>query len=109
MPFSPPQPFSILAIVAFPWLFACQTAGTKTEIVSVETTPPGAVLSIASYGECETPCTVEIDRERAAVIAKAGFEPVNVMLKPGERDIVITLKLAAPTESVDESALPEIK
>jgi hypothetical protein len=98
--------------VAFLTLFvlaACETAGPRTTLVRVETTPPGAVLRIADFGECETPCTIEIDRERAATIAKAGFEPATIVLKPGGRAVSLTLDLAAPTEAVDATALPDLK
>jgi hypothetical protein len=86
---------------------ACQTAPTTT-IVRVETTPAGAVLSIAGFGECETPCTIEVDREREAQIAKAGFKPQTVLLKPGAKTLAVTLDLAAPTTAVDETGIPEI-
>jgi len=106
MPHSPSLPF---ACCAFVLLAACQATAPKTAIVSVATTPPGAVLTIVDVGECETPCTVEVDRETPAVIAKAGFDPVTVALRPDQRKLAITLKLAAPTKAVDEVALPEIE
>lgn len=86
---------------------ACQTSPSTT-LVRVETTPSGALLSIAGFGECETPCTIEIDREREAQIAKAGFHPKKIVLKPGAKTFAVTLELAAPTTAVDESAIPEL-
>ena len=86
---------------------ACQSA-PSTSIVRVETTPAGAVLSIAGFGECETPCTIAVDREREAQIAKAGFKPQTVVLKPGAKTLAVALELAAPTTAVDETGMPEI-
>jgi hypothetical protein len=86
---------------------ACETTPSNT-LVRVETTPPGAVLSIDGFGECETPCTIEIDREREAQLAKAGFNPQKIILRPGVKTLAIAMELAAPTTTVDEASIPEL-
>lgn len=89
----------------------CQTldlglGGPKmTEVV---TDPPGATMQVLGFGECETPCTVELDKPRTVTIAKAGFKALRFDLDPGKSRLNIKLELVAATEGVDETALPEI-
>ncbi len=58
------------------------TRGT-TEILVIETTPPGADVDLSSGLRCKTPCSLEVKHKNAVVldISKLGFEPqrVNVL------------------------------
>ena len=88
----------------------CQTLalGGGPTIVRVSSMPEGALLRVDGFGECETPCTVEVDKPRMATIAKAGYKPQRVTLEPGKRKVAITLELSAPTTDVDTTQLPEL-
>lgn len=74
----------------------------------VSTTPPGAIVRVDGFGECEAPCTIEIDRPREIVVAKAGYNPQRLTLQPGKRRVDVVLELSAPTTDVDETALPDL-
>ena len=104
------HPFALLLAVGV-GLAGCMAAtgpggGALTEVV---TTPPGAVVKLEGFpGECESPCVIEHDGPRKALIAKAGFKATSVEIRPGDRRVVVTLDLAAPTTDVSSGALPEI-
>ena len=55
------------------------TRGT-TEILVIETTPPGADVDLSSGLRCKTPCSLEVKHKNAVVldISKLGFEPQRV-------------------------------
>ena len=101
---------SLLACAAFALTTAaCQTTGPNGgKLVAIETDPPGATVTVGGYGECETPCTVEVSGPQPATIAKAGFKKQDVTLSPDERRLRVTLEFAAPTEDVDATALPDL-
>ncbi len=87
----------------------CATlGGGSSSTLLVNTSPPGALVSIDSYGECESPCTVRLDRPRQARIAKAGFISATVTLAPGRKSVTIPLELAAASDDVDAVALPDL-
>jgi len=75
----------------------------------IESTPSGAIARIDGYGECETPCTVKLDRPRYVTIAKAGYTPQTLRLEPRGRTLSVILELAAPTEEVDTLVLPDLE
>jgi heme A synthase len=58
------------------------TRGT-TEVLVVETDPPGATVEISSGHQCSSPCTVELKRKHDyhVKIAKAGYEPIETDVK----------------------------
>lgn len=86
---------------------ACATAdGPKISLV--ETDPPDAIIRVEGFGECQSPCRIELDAPRNLTIAKAGYDAQRVVLEPGTKRLLITLKLAAPTTKVDEEGLPEL-
>lgn len=91
-------------------LGGCQTlgGGTGTTLTTVSTEPAGALVTVEGFGECETPCTVEIDKPRNITIAKAGYDPQKHVLLPGKKTLNVVLKLSAPTTDVDETELPEL-
>lgn len=81
--------------------------GALTQIV---TDPPGAVVKLEGFpGECESPCVIEHDALRTVLIARAGFNPARVEIRPGDRRVVVRLELAAPTTGVSTEILPEIE
>ncbi len=82
--------------------------GGGSSIVTVNTSPPGALLTIDGAGECETPCTIKLDGPRQAKIAKAGFVAVTTTLAPGRKSVTIPLELAAASEDVDTLVLPDL-
>ncbi|GAB4522956.1 MAG: hypothetical protein Kow00133_10760 [Amphiplicatus sp.] len=84
---------------------ACATTPGVVEIVSE---PPGALVTVEGYGECQTPCTIGLDGPRDVTVAKAGFLPKRFAVAPGAGRVKVALDLAAPTEKVDEEALPDL-
>lgn len=99
----------IASLAALALLSGCQTLGGGAQIVSLQTDPPGALVVIDGAGQCETPCTVKLDGPKKARIAKAGFVTQYLTLSPGKREIVVPLELAAASEDVDETELPELQ
>src|SRR5262245_30892648 len=76
------KPKLIAAVAALASLQGCATItrGT-TEVLVVETQPPGANVRIDPIGiTCTTPCTVELKRKKDVIvqIEKAGYEHVKV-------------------------------
>ncbi|HET9217134.1 MAG TPA: PEGA domain-containing protein [Terriglobia bacterium] len=72
----------IAAIVTLAAMQGCATItrGT-TEVLVVETQPPGADVRINPTGtNCKTPCSIELKRKRnyTLQIDRAGFEPATV-------------------------------
>ncbi|MBB5519205.1 PEGA domain-containing protein [Amphiplicatus metriothermophilus] len=84
---------------------ACATTPGVVEIVSE---PPGALVVVEGYGECETPCTIGLDGLREVTVAKAGFVPQRFAIAPGAGRVQVALELAAPIEEVDEEVLPDL-
>ncbi|MEK7264875.1 MAG: PEGA domain-containing protein [Pseudomonadota bacterium] len=93
-------------------LGGCQTLSfgerERTTLTTVTTTPAGARVTVEGFGECETPCTIEIDKPRNITIAKAGFDTQKFVLLPGRKKLDVVLKLSAPTTGVDAEELPEL-
>lgn len=85
----------------------CATSG-GARVTLISSTPEGALVTIEGYGECEAPCRVSIDGPRVVTVAKAGFLPQRFEIRPGRKRIDVALELAAPTEGVDSTALPEL-
>lgn len=77
-------------------------------IVTVASTPPGALVTVEGFGECETPCTIEIDKPRNITVAKAGYDAQKMVLVPGRRKVDVVLKLSTQTKDVDATELPEL-
>lgn len=86
---------------------ACATTGGAS-ITLVETDPPGALVQVEGFGECEAPCTIELDAPRNLTIAKAGYDAQRLTLSPGTKKLRVKLTLSAPTTDVEEEALPEL-
>lgn len=78
------------------------------DTIDIETTPPGATVTLEGFGQCETPCSIEIGETRRVTVAKAGYKPVRLSVPPNSRDISILLELAAPTDEVDTTTLPDL-
>jgi len=89
-------------------LAACATA-KGPQIVLVETDPAGALVRVEGFGECESPCRIEVDAPRTLTIGKAGYEAQRTVITPGDRTVRLTLKLAAPTTTVDQETLPDLR
>lgn len=89
-------------------LAACETA-PKVSVVTISSVPSGAEVQIEGFGTCATPCNVEVDRPRNITVAKAGFLAERFQIVPGQKDVALTLKLAAPTTDVDRTTLPDLK
>lgn len=88
----------------------CATGGRSNRIVTIETAPPDALVRVEGFGECTSPCAIEIDAARRVFIAKAGFKPVTIDLSPTSRAkaIAVPLELAAPTEAVEAGSLGDL-
>jgi len=76
--------------------------------IEVETLPPGALVTVEGVGECESPCSIKLSQPRRVTIAKAGYKPVHLRVTPETDDFTIELTLAAPTEEVDTTTLPDL-
>jgi hypothetical protein len=104
--------FRIQIIAGALLLAGCQSldfgGGAKPTIALISTVPPGALVTVEGFGECQSPCTVELDAPRNVTIAKAGYNPHRFVLTPGKKKVEITLELSAPTTDVDETELPEL-
>lgn len=95
----------LLSIALTMMISGCMTLGDAREIRSL---PTGALVTLPGFGECETPCTIKLDRTRRITIAKAGYLPRRVDIEPGGGPITIPLDLAATTEEVDSQSLPDL-
>ncbi|MEO0399154.1 MAG: PEGA domain-containing protein [Pseudomonadota bacterium] len=84
-------------------LSACANSMTK-----IVTTPPGATVTVAGYGQCETPCTVELDGARRITVAKAGYKRRDLVVGPDAGNVKLDLELAAPTQGVEAGELPPL-
>jgi hypothetical protein len=94
---------------AFAALTLCACAQTSAGLREIRSDPPGALVTIEGYGECETPCTVRLDVNRNVTIAKAGYVTQRLTLTPKGPPLSVALELAAPAGDVDTQALPEIE
>jgi hypothetical protein len=84
----------------------CFATGGETR--TIKSTPSGALVQIAGYGDCETPCTIKLDGRRDVTVAKAGYKAQRFGVSPGGGDVNVILELAAPTEEVATETLPEL-
>ena len=99
----------IPAAATLPFLLTgCMTLGGGSSTMLVNTDPPGALVTIEGFGECESPCTVRLDAPRKARVAKAGFLSKTYVLSPGSREVTIPLELAAASDDVDTTTLPDL-
>jgi len=89
-------------------LISCASIRDGNQFSIIESIPTGATVSIEGFGECETPCTIQHNITRRIVVAKAGYLPQNFDVRAGAGKIRVQLELAAPTEGVEEQALPEL-
>ncbi len=78
-------------------------------VISIDSVPPGALVTVEGAGECETPCTIQLESARRVTVAKAGYKSVRIMMEPDANDVIVALSLAAPTEDVDAVALPDLE
>ncbi len=97
--------FSAVGVLS---LGGCLTMPGGTTTLLVNTDPQGALVAIDGVGECETPCTIRLDGPKKARIAKAGFVTKTYVLSPSGRDVTIPLELAAASDDVDTTALPDL-
>ncbi|MEE2691744.1 MAG: PEGA domain-containing protein [Pseudomonadota bacterium] len=88
----------------------CKTlgGGPSSTITLIESDPPGAQVTVEGFGECDTPCRIEIDKPRMVKVAKAGYLAQRFQIVPGKKRVDVKLELAAPTKNVDSSELPEL-
>ena len=94
--------------LGFMLLGGCVTMGGGASTMLVQTDPAGALVAIDGVGECETPCRIRLDAPKKARIAKAGFVSKEYMLSPGKSEVTIPLELAAASDDVDATALPDL-
>lgn len=76
--------------------------------IEVQTVPTGALVTVEGVGECESPCSIKLAQPRRVTIAKAGYNPVHLRVTPETDDFTIEMTLAAPTEEVDTTTLPDL-
>ncbi|NNL89988.1 MAG: PEGA domain-containing protein [Marinicaulis sp.] len=98
---------SSLALAMFAMLSACATI-RNAATVYIRSEPTGALVTVDGVGECETPCSIRVDVQRSATVAKAGYLPVRIRLSPGLREYQIKMELAAASEDVDAVMLGDI-
>jgi len=98
-----------LGAAALVTLAGCQTlGGGGSTLTMVETDPAGALVKVEGFGECEAPCTIELDAARNITIAKAGYNTQRFVLLPGKRKVAVVLQLSAPTTGVGKTELPDL-
>jgi hypothetical protein len=98
-----------IGVAAILFLSGCQTfGGGGPGLTMVTTDPAGALVKVEGFGECEAPCTIELDAARNITVAKAGYNPQRFVLMPGKRKVEIVLELSAPTTEVDKTELPDL-
>lgn len=99
----------VICLMALTTLSGCKTMFGGGDILNLQTDPPGALVVIDGAGQCETPCTIKLDGPTNARIAKAGFVTQYVVLNPGSnKQVVVPLELAAASEDVDATELPDL-
>ena len=101
----------VLTIGALALAAGCKTltgGAPASTITLINSDPAGAEVTIEGFGECVTPCRVEIDKPRAVKVAKAGYLAQNFQITPDKKRVDLKLELAAPTTDVDATALPEL-
>lgn len=89
-------------------LSAITGRGSGTTLTKVSSVPAGALVTVEGFGECETPCTIEIDKPRNITVARAGYEPQRFVLSLGQRTLKVELQLSAVSTGVDAAELPEL-
>lgn len=97
----------VLSAVAALSLCGCATANGP-KIVLVETEPQGALVRVEGFGECQSPCRIEVDKSRNLTIAKAGYNAERIVIDPKSKKVLVRLTLSAPTTDVEVDALPEL-
>jgi hypothetical protein len=101
---------NVLVLAAFTLTGGCLTfGGGKSRMVELVTEPAGALARVEGFGECETPCTIELDAPRMVTLAKAGYTAKRFQLTTEKKKVEVVMELAAPTTEVDTTVLPEIK
>ena len=96
---------TLFAAFAFAALAGCASDG----LTKIVTSPPGATVTVAGYGQCETPCTVQLDGVRDIIVAKAGYKKRELSIAPDQGRVALDLELAAPTTGVEADALPPLE
>ncbi|MEM8937400.1 MAG: PEGA domain-containing protein [Pseudomonadota bacterium] len=97
--------FAILGLI----VILCSGCLTTSGARKIVTNPEGALVTVQGLGDCETPCTIKLDRIRYITVAKAGYEPYRFTLGPEGPTVKLDLQLVAETESVDETGLPDLQ
>jgi len=97
--------FVLLLTAGFMASGCLATSGNTRKIISE---PPGALVTVRGYGECETPCTVRLDDHRNVTVAKAGYKAKRFVISPSGPPVKVRLELAAPAGEVDAESLPDI-
>ena len=97
----------ILTIIALAGAAACATSG-GSGLTTITSTPEGATVRIDGFSDCETPCAIRLEFPADVTVAKAGYTAERFRINPGEKSVSVDLELAAPTEGVEETELPEL-
>jgi|GEM_PF-3090032 len=97
----------ILTVIALISMTACATVG-GSGLTTITSTPSNATVQIDGFKDCETPCAIRIEFPADVTVAKAGYTAERFRLTPGKRSVDVELELAAPTEGVEETELPEL-
>lgn len=90
-------------IMAASMLGAC-----ASDIIAIKSTPAGATVTVDGYGECETPCRIQLLSPVMATVAKAGYDAKRYRLIPGQTSLLVELELAAPAGNVESGSLPPL-
>ena len=96
-----------LIVIAMAGAAACTTTG-GSGLTTITSNPEGATVRIDGFSDCETPCAVRLDSPADVTVAKAGYTAERFRVSPGEKSVSVELELAAPTEGVEETELPEL-
>ncbi|MCI5044959.1 MAG: hypothetical protein MRY72_09700 [Aquisalinus sp.] len=85
----------------------CET--TSVDYLTISSAPTEALLKFGDGSTCTTPCPLYVTENLTMTIAKAGYIAQEWTLIEGQTGYLqINLELAAPTEEVEETALPDL-
>ena len=96
----------LLALTA--GLFVSGCLATSGDVRKITSDPPGALVTVQGYGECETPCKVRLDDHRNVTVAKAGYKAKRFVMGPSGPPLKVRLELAAASDDVDAETLPDL-
>ncbi|MCI5046207.1 MAG: hypothetical protein MRY59_01800 [Aquisalinus sp.] len=99
--------FKRIILASLLFMAGCETA--TVDYLTISSAPAEALLKFGDGTTCTTPCPLYVTENLTMTIAKAGYIAQEWTLIEGQTGYLqINLELAAPTEEVEETALPDL-